>query len=214
MLASRVRLLFCLLAIASHVAGAASPESDPVFPPDSSRLKSSSLPGYRIALQKCGICHSADYINLQPPGMTTPQWTAETVKMQHTYGAPLEESEIALVGEYLGVTYGGQETSAPSASVAAASVSMQGPAQAPGGNVQALLERHACLTCHAVDSKIVGPAYRDVATKYRKDARALLHIEASIRSGGKGKWGDVPMPPYDTLSGPELKALAQYVMRQ
>ncbi|MEP7242682.1 MAG: hypothetical protein ABI885_03255 [Gammaproteobacteria bacterium] len=88
---------------ACAVAGA--PEE---FPPDTSKLKTSSLPGFVIAQQKCGICHSADYIELQPPSMTTTQWTAEVVKMQHMYGAPIDEREIAALGEYLGVTYGAQ----------------------------------------------------------------------------------------------------------
>ena len=84
------------------------PQGAPALPADTSKLIPSTLPGYRTAQLKCGLCHSADYINLQPPGMTTPQWTAEMVKMQKTYGAPLSDAEIAQLGEYLGVTYGGQ----------------------------------------------------------------------------------------------------------
>jgi len=83
------------------------------LPADTSQLKKSDLAGYQVARQKCGICHSADYVNLQPPGMTTQQWTAEMAKMQHTYGAPLTESDIGLLGEYLGVAYGGNLVPTP-----------------------------------------------------------------------------------------------------
>ena len=57
-----------------------------VYLTDTSTLRASDLPGYAIALQKCGICHSADYISFQPPGMDLAQWTAEMTKMQHSYG--------------------------------------------------------------------------------------------------------------------------------
>ncbi len=76
------------------------------LPPEGVALRASELPGYPIALQKCGICHSADYINLQPPHMSLTQWTAEMVKMQHAYGAPIDETEIKLLGVYFTSTYG------------------------------------------------------------------------------------------------------------
>jgi hypothetical protein len=60
------------------------------LPAETAVLKPSPLFGYRIAQEKCGICHSADYINLQPPRMTLTQWTAEMTKMRNAYGAPLD----------------------------------------------------------------------------------------------------------------------------
>ena len=87
------------------------------LPPETARLKPSALPGYQAALQKCGICHSADYINLQPPAMTQPQWTAEVRKMQHAYAAPLTDKEVADIGEYLAVAYGGAKPSGTAAAV-------------------------------------------------------------------------------------------------
>jgi hypothetical protein len=80
------------------------------LPPETAVLRSSALPGYAIALQKCGICHSADYINQQPPHMSLTQWTGEMTKMQHSYGAPIDESEIKLLGIYLAATYGDAAT--------------------------------------------------------------------------------------------------------
>src|SRR6478752_3586202 len=75
------------------------------LPLETAKLKPSKLPGYQIAMQKCGICHSADYISQQPPAMTATQWTAEVRKMEHAYAAPLSDSDVAQIGEYLAVTY-------------------------------------------------------------------------------------------------------------
>ena len=75
-----------------------------------------------------------------------------------------------------------------------------------------LAQKHACVACHAVDKKIVGPAYADVAKKYagQKDAEAKL--VANIKAGGAGKWGPVPMPPQPGLSDADLKTLAAWIL--
>jgi hypothetical protein len=84
--------------------------ADIQLPPETAQLRPSELAGFVIAAQKCAICHSADYINYQPPGMTVTQWTAEMTKMQHTYGAPIDDAEVKLLGIYLAATYGDAST--------------------------------------------------------------------------------------------------------
>jgi mono/diheme cytochrome c family protein len=96
-------------AISLAAAGAAA--EGITLPPDSSKLRPSTLPGYALAQQKCGICHSADYISHQPPDVDQVHWTAEMGKMQHSYGAPLDRDEIALIGAYLAVAYGSAKPS-------------------------------------------------------------------------------------------------------
>ena len=76
-----------------------------------------------------------------------------------------------------------------------------------------LAQKNACLACHAVDRKVVGPAYQDVAKKYagQKDAEAtLVH---SIKTGGAGKWGPVPMPPQAALSDADAHKLAAWILQ-
>jgi cytochrome c len=75
-----------------------------------------------------------------------------------------------------------------------------------------LAQKNACLACHAVDKKLVGPAYQEVAKKYagQKDAEAML--AASIKKGGAGKWGPVPMPAQAALSDADAHALAVWVL--
>ncbi|MEW6099176.1 MAG: c-type cytochrome [Pseudomonadota bacterium] len=78
-------------------------------------------------------------------------------------------------------------------------------AAAPAQDVGALLRKHACVACHGVDQKIVGPALREVAARYADRSDAATYLAARIRSGGSGVWGAVPMPPQAL---PEADALA------
>jgi len=75
-----------------------------------------------------------------------------------------------------------------------------------------LAQKSACLGCHAVDRKMVGPSFQDVAKKYhgQKDAEAAL--ADSIKKGGAGKWGPVPMPPQAALSDADARTLAGWVL--
>ncbi|MFC5474909.1 c-type cytochrome [Paraherbaspirillum soli] len=184
------------------------------LPPETAKLKPSTHPGYLIAMQKCAICHSADYVNQQPSKMTLTQWTAEVAKMKTAYGAPLSDDDVKQIGEYLATTYGDAKlattTAAPPAEPAAATVS----APAKAVDVMALLNANACLACHAIDKTEVGPAYKDVAARYQHDAQALSKLEVSIRNGGTGKWGAAQMPPFTTLSQDEIRLLAQFVLKQ
>jgi mono/diheme cytochrome c family protein len=100
-----------LLAAAIFLAAAGAAAAGITLPPDNSKLRPSTLPGYALAQQKCGICHSADYISHQPPGLGQADWTAEKGKMQHSYGAPLSPDEIALIGADLAVAYGSAKAS-------------------------------------------------------------------------------------------------------
>lgn len=76
-----------------------------------------------------------------------------------------------------------------------------------------LAQKNACMACHAVDKKLVGPAYADVAKKYagQKDAEAAL--AQSIKAGGSGKWGPVPMPAQAALSEADAKVLAGWILQ-
>lgn len=76
------------------------------LPAETAELPKSELPGYKLATQKCMMCHSVDYIRYQPPGMNQDQWTAEVAKMKRAYGAWLSEADIKSIGAYLAVVYG------------------------------------------------------------------------------------------------------------
>ena len=74
-----------------------------------------------------------------------------------------------------------------------------------------LATKNACTACHAVDKKIVGPSYADVAKKYAGQKDATAALAASIKAGGAGKWGPVPMPAQAALSDADLGTLAAWI---
>ena len=75
---------------------------------------------------------------------------------------------------------------------------------------KALASKNACMGCHAVDKKLVGPAYKDVAAKYK--GMDVAKLAASIKAGGAGKWGPVPMPAQAALSDNDAKTLAAWIL--
>lgn len=77
---------------------------------------------------------------------------------------------------------------------------------------KALAAKSACLACHAVDKKLVGPAYKDVAARHKGQADALEKVAARIKSGGSGLYGPVPMPAQAQLKDDELKLLAGWIL--
>jgi cytochrome c len=95
------------------------------------------------------------------------------------------------------------------AMMAAAGIVMAGQAQAD----EALAKAKNCMSCHAIDKKLVGPAYKDVAAKYKGDAKAPAMLAAKIKAGGKGTWGEIPMPP-NNVTPEEASKLAAWVLSQ
>lgn len=79
-------------------------------------------------------------------------------------------------------------------------------------DLKELLQASGCMSCHAVDEKVVGPAFKAVATKYAGQADAVDTLAQSVRNGSRGKWGRTPMPPHASLSADELKALVNWVL--
>jgi len=75
-----------------------------------------------------------------------------------------------------------------------------------------LLKKSGCAACHAVDKKLVGPAYVEVAAKYKGDAGAAAKLTDKVRKGGSGVWGQVPMPPNPQVSDADLKTMITYIL--
>ena len=77
---------------------------------------------------------------------------------------------------------------------------------------EALAKKEGCLKCHAVDKKVVGPAYQDVAKKYAGQKDAEVALAKSIKAGGSGKYGPIPMPAQTALSDADAATLAKWVL--
>jgi cytochrome c len=71
---------------------------------------------------------------------------------------------------------------------------------------------YACLACHQVDTKMVGPGYKEISAKYQGDAAAVDALIAKIKNGGVGTWGEMPMPPNATVSDDDAKALVTWIL--
>ena len=75
-----------------------------------------------------------------------------------------------------------------------------------------LAKKNACTACHAVDKKVVGPAFKEVAAKYRNDKGAEAKLVDKVKKGGVGVWGQVPMPPNAAVSDADVKTLVKWVL--
>jgi cytochrome c len=91
---------------------------------------------------------------------------------------------------------------------ASAALLMSGAASAD----QALAQKNACMSCHGVDKKIVGPAFKEVAKKYEGDAGAHDKLVAKVKTGGKGVWGQIPMPPSPQVKPEDAGKIIDWVL--
>jgi cytochrome c len=92
---------------------------------------------------------------------------------------------------------------------AAAAVVLAAPARAD----EALAKKYNCLACHQVDKKVVGPAYKDIAKKYKGQAGAQAKLAEKVKKGGSGVWGPVPMPPNPAVPDADLKKLVDWILK-
>ncbi|HXD04705.1 MAG TPA: c-type cytochrome [Burkholderiaceae bacterium] len=83
---------------------------------------------------------------------------------------------------------------------------------APAFANQELAQKKNCMSCHAVDRKMVGPAFKDVATKYAGQKDAVDKLAAKVMKGGSGVWGQVPMPANTQVNEAEARQLVQWVL--
>lgn len=93
-----------------------------------------------------------------------------------------------------------------------------GAAQAPKLAVAApksaltLAKEQNCLACHGVEQKMVGPAFREVAARYKGNMKAEATLVSRISQGGSGNWGQIPMPAQPQVSSEDLKTLARWIL--
>lgn len=75
-----------------------------------------------------------------------------------------------------------------------------------------IAKKNGCLACHGMDTKMVGPSWRDVGKKYAGDAEAENRLVAKVKKGGKGVWGQVPMPPNVTVKDADVRTLVKFAL--
>ena len=76
-----------------------------------------------------------------------------------------------------------------------------------------LAQQSGCLSCHAIDKKIVGPAFQAVAEKYKGDSSAEAELINKVKYGGKGNWGNIAMPGHSNMPNDDIKKLVEWILR-
>jgi cytochrome c551/c552 len=164
--------------------------------------KLTSGPGSTLTENKCKICHELQHIRRTP--LSRGEW-ADNLKNMRERGTPMTDEEMAIILDYLAAYYS-RDPAPPAA-----------PDTLAGGGddpVAKLLNAHACSGCHTLDKRVVGPSFREIAQRYAGDARAPAQLAGKVRKGGKGAWGQVPMPPAAAISDAELATLIGWVLAQ
>jgi cytochrome c len=160
-----------------------------------------SGPGSTLTENKCKICHELQHI--RRARLSPGEW-ADNLRNMKERGTPMDEAEMAVILDYLSAYYNREKPApAPSRDTLAAS---------GGDPMLEQLNAHACLGCHAVDKRVVGPSFRDISAKYSSNPDAMLFLTKKVREGGKGVWGQVPMPPNVNVSEADARALVGWVL--
>jgi cytochrome c len=77
---------------------------------------------------------------------------------------------------------------------------------------QRIYRLNACASCHAVDRKLIGPSYTDVAAKYKNDPGAGAHLAEVVKNGGSGVWGAIPMPSHPRMSDADIRTVVDWIL--
>ncbi|QSN61329.1 MULTISPECIES: c-type cytochrome [unclassified Caballeronia] len=85
-------------------------------------------------------------------------------------------------------------------------------ASVSSANAMAIARSNACMGCHAVDRKLVGPSFQQVAQKYKGDAQASAKLAKKVKDGGAGVWGSIPMPSHPAMNDGDIKTVVAWVL--
>lgn len=75
-----------------------------------------------------------------------------------------------------------------------------------------IAQANACMGCHAVDRKLVGPSFQQIAARYKGDPNAQTKLEGKVRNGGSGVWGAIPMPAHPRMSDADIRTVVEWVL--
>lgn len=99
-----------------------------------------------------------------------------------------------------------------SISTATALLLAAGAHAADAAKAEALAKASGCFACHTLDKKLVGPGFKEVADKYRKDKGAEAALARKVKEGGKGVWGDIAMLPNAHVKDEDIKTMVQWIL--
>ena len=132
--------------------------------------------------------------------------------MQQKYGAAIADEQVEPLADYLTRNYGVTTNSAVPMGVAQPARQQTVPVRIPAADGPQVAAKYGCLGCHSANTKIVGPAYREIAMKYKSDPDAAAKVEQQIHNGGSGKWGPIIMPPFPQVTSAETRILTEWIL--
>ncbi len=77
-----------------------------------------------------------------------------------------------------------------------------------------LAQASGCMTCHAIDRKVIGPSFKEITAKYGSDKNAEANLVKKVKAGGSGVWGQIPMPPNAHVKEDDIKAIVAWILTQ
>jgi cytochrome c551/c552 len=163
--------------------------------------------GSDLTTARCVTCHDARHITRTR--LSRGEWEFN-IKNMIERGAPMTPGEIPIILEYL-ATYYNRDRPAPASDSATAGYGLGGVGKDP---VARLMSANACIACHALDKRLVGPSFREVAARFAGDGAAPAKLAKKIKEGGAGSWGNVPMPPHPALSDADLNRIVGWILQQ
>ncbi|AET90595.1 cytochrome c551 [Burkholderia sp. SFA1] len=89
-----------------------------------------------------------------------------------------------------------------------------GAAEQPvsSANAMAIARGNACMGCHAIDRKLVGPSFQQIAEKYKGQPQASAQLEKKVKNGGAGVWGPIPMPSHPRMNDADIRTVVAWVL--
>ena len=159
-------------------------------------------PGAALTMARCAICH--DITHVTRSRLTRDEWD-DNIKVMIARGMPIAPHEIPVVLEYL-ATYYNRDKPPPAEAVA----------EQPAGEsqVERVLASNGCAACHTMDKRVVGPAFREIAVKYKGVSGAAARLATKVKEGGAGAWGQVPMPPHPQIADDDLREVVAWILQQ
>jgi cytochrome c5 len=149
------------------------------------------------------------------PNLSDLEVTRAVVYMANASGANFKEPEAPKADAKPAAAAAAPAAPAPAPAAAAPAPAPAQTAQAApaaGASGEQLLQKSGCVACHAVDKKLIGPSYKDVAAKYAGDKDALDKLAKKVKAGGAGVWGQMAMPPHPQVSDADIQAMVKYVL--
>ena len=214
----------------SHLTAGHSPPPAGVLVNPYKNDKSMAAAGANLfASMNCDGCHGGGASGFAAPALADQRWRyggADEEIFQSIYygrpkGMPAFGGVLGADGIWILVTYlhslppplTGTTQSWESQAVASSSAPPAASAAAPAaGGADALMKKYACVACHAANTKVVGPSFKDVAAKYRGNKEAEKLLAEKVKTGGSGVWGTVPMPPNPGVPDADLQTIINAIL--